>query len=93
MGMLVGLSALTTFGLYRFHQILGTPVLSDPDLRSRLKHLEQLVSAAFLQEYQEIFRIAAVLCLAAALISAWSLRQPNERKPAGFRSAPGAGRK
>ncbi|HYL07718.1 MAG TPA: MFS transporter, partial [Candidatus Udaeobacter sp.] len=86
MGMLVGLSALTAFGLYRFHQILGTPVLSDPDLRSRLKHLEQLVSAAFLQEYQEIFRIAAVLCLAAALISAWSLR-PNERKPAGFPSS------
>ena len=74
LGMLVGLSALTAFGLYRFHQILGTPVLSDPDLRSRLRHLEQLVSAAFLQEYQEIFRIAAVLCLLAAAISAFALR-------------------
>lgn len=74
LGMLVGLSALTAFGLYRFHQILGTPVLTDPDLRSRLRHLEQLVSAAFLQEYQEIFRIAAALCLLAAAISAFSLR-------------------
>lgn len=73
-GMLVGLSALTAFGLYRFHQILGTPVLNDPDLRSRVKHLEQLVAAAFLQEYQEVFRIAAALCLLAALVSAWSLR-------------------
>ena len=35
--VLVGLSALTAFGLYRFHQILGTPVLTDPDLRERVK--------------------------------------------------------
>lgn len=74
MGMLVGLSALTAFGLFRFHQILGTPVLNDPDLRSRLKHLERLVAAAFLQEYQEIFRIAAILCLLAAAISVYALR-------------------
>jgi MFS family permease len=74
MGMLVGLSALTAFGLYRFHQILGSPVLSDPDLRERVKHLERLVAAAFLQEYREIFLIAAVVCLAAAAVIAWSLR-------------------
>ncbi len=75
LGMLAGLSALSAFGLYRFHQILGTPVLADPDLRSRIKHLERLVAAAFLQEYQEIFRIAAVLCLVAALVSAYALRR------------------
>lgn len=74
MGMLIGLSALTAFGLYRFHQILGTPVLNDPDIRSRLKHLESLVAAAFLQEYQEIFRIAAGLCVLAAIVIAFSLR-------------------
>jgi len=73
MGMLVGLSALTAFGLYRFHQILGTPVLTDPDLRDRIKHLEQLVAAAFLQEYREIFSIAAAMCLLAAVVIAWSL--------------------
>lgn len=77
MGMLVGLSSLTAFGLYRFHQILGSPVLTDPDLRSRLKHLERLVAAAFLQEYQEIFRIAAALCLVAAIVSAFALRPAN----------------
>jgi hypothetical protein len=71
--MLVGLSALTAFGLYRFRQILGTPVLNDPDLRDRVKHLERLVAAAFLQEYREIFVIAAVLCLVAAAVIAWSL--------------------
>jgi MFS family permease len=74
MGMLVGLSALTAFGLYRFHQILGTPLLNDPDLRERVKHLERLVAAAFLQEYREIFLIAGVTCLAAAAVIAWSLR-------------------
>ena len=74
MGMLVGLSALTAFGLYRFHQILGTPVVTDPDLRDRVKHLEQLIGAAFLQEYREIFLIAAGLCLVAAAVIAFALR-------------------
>jgi len=74
MGMLVGLSTLTAFGLYRFHQILGAPVLNDTDLRERVKHLERLVAAAFLQEYREIFIIAAALCAAALLVIALSLR-------------------
>jgi len=74
MGMLVGLSALTAFGLYRFHQILGTPVVNDPDIRERVKHLEQLVAAAFLQEYREIFIVAAALCALAAAVTVWSLR-------------------
>jgi len=73
-GMLIGLSALTAFGLHRFHQILGSPVLTDPDLRTRIKHLEQLVAAAFLQEYREIFVAAAAMCLLAALVIAFSLR-------------------
>jgi MFS family permease len=78
MGMLVGLSALTAFGLHRFHQILGNPVLTDPDLRARVKHLEQLVAAAFLQEYREIFVIAAGLCLLAAVVIALSLRPASK---------------
>ena len=68
MGMLVGLSGLTAFGLYRFHQILGTPILDDTSLRARIDHLDRLVAAAFLQEYREIFSVAAALCLLAALI-------------------------
>jgi hypothetical protein len=77
MGMLLGLSALTAFGLYRFHQILGTPVVNDPDLRQRVKHLEALVAAAFLQEYREIFAVAAALCALAALVIVFSLRPPR----------------
>jgi MFS family permease len=72
MGMLIGLAALTAFGLYRFHQILGAPVLNDPDLRARVKHLEQLVGAAFLQEYREIFLIAVALCVLAGAVIAFS---------------------
>ena len=75
MGMLAGLSALTAFGLYRFHQILGTPVLTDPSLRTRVDHLARLVATAFLQEYREIFSVAAALCLLAALVIAATIDQ------------------
>ena len=75
-GMLVGLAILTAFGLYRFHQILGTPGLNDPTIRERVDHLARLVAAAFLQEYREIFAIAAALCLAAGVVIAFTLREP-----------------
>jgi MFS family permease len=73
MGMLVGLSALTAFGLHRFHQILGTPVVNDPTVRQQVDHLARLVAAAFLQEYREIFAVAAGLCLLAALVALLTL--------------------
>jgi MFS family permease len=73
LGMLLGLSALTAFGLQRFHQILGNPVLNDPTLRERIDHLARLVAAAFLQEYREIFAIAAGLCVIAAAVIALTL--------------------
>ena len=38
-------------------------------LRDRVDHLERLVAAAFLQEYREIFAVAAALCLLAALVA------------------------
>ena len=84
MGMLVGLSALTAFGLFRFRQILGTPQLTEPDLRARLEHLDRLVAAAFLQEYREIFTIAAVLCILAALVIFTTIKggaSPTELRP------------
>jgi MFS family permease len=74
MGMLIGLAALTAYGLHRFHEILGTPVLRASDVHSRITELEHLVAAAFLQEYREIFQIAAVLCVTAAAVSFFALR-------------------
>ena len=78
-GMLIGLSALTAFGLFRFRQILGTPQLTDPDLRARIEHLGRLVAAAFLQEYREIFTIAAGLCILAAVVVFGTLRQQGSQ--------------
>jgi len=75
MGMMVGLTALTAFGLHRFHQILGTPVLTDPDIRARVDHLARLVAAAFLQEYREIFSIAAAICALAAVVMLLTIDQ------------------
>jgi MFS family permease len=67
-GMLIGLAALTAYGLFRFRQILGTPHLTG-DVRAQVDQLERLVGAAFLQEYREIFAVAAALCLLAALVA------------------------
>src|SRR5258708_4722959 len=75
MGMLVGLSALTAFGLYRFHQILGTPVVTDPDLKTRIDHLARLVAAAFLREYREIFIVAAAMCALSAVVMFATINQ------------------
>src|SRR4029077_17566542 len=68
LGMLIGLSTLTAFGLHRFHQILGSPQLNDPTIKQRVDHLARLVAAAFLQEYREIFVIAAALCVLAGVV-------------------------
>ncbi len=82
MGMLIGLAALTAYGLYRFHQILGTPQLTDPDVRARVDHLERLVAAAFLQEYREIFAVAAGLCLLAALVAGLTIGSTRSKRVA-----------
>jgi len=87
MGMLVGLSALTAFGLFRFRQILGTPQLTDPDVRTRIEHLGRLVAAAFLQEYREIFTIAAGMCILAAVVIFVTIRRDSS-EPALTPSAP-----
>jgi hypothetical protein len=73
--MLIGLAVLTAYGLYRFRQILGTPQLTDPDVRARVDHLERLVGAAFLQEYREIFAVAAALCVLAAVVAALTIQR------------------
>ncbi len=87
MGMLIGLSALTAFGLFRFRQILGTPQLTDPDVRARIEHLGRLVAAAFLQEYREIFTIAAGMCIMAAVVIFATIRRDSS-EPALTPSAP-----
>ena len=77
-GMLGALSALTAFGLHRFYQLLK-PAPATGSLHDRLKVLEANITAALVAEYHDIFRLAAVLCLAAALIAGLTLgpRRPR----------------
>jgi hypothetical protein len=76
-GMVVGLSALTAYGLARFQSIFdqrrcgsAPPTAS---LHDRLAALEACSKVALVQEYREIFLAAAVVCAAAALLCAWGL--------------------
>jgi hypothetical protein len=77
-GMLAALSALTAFGLHRFYQLLAPPPDSG-SLHERLKVLDANITLALVAEYHEIFRLAAGLCLAAALISLLTLRRGADR--------------
>jgi MFS family permease len=71
MGMLLGLAALTAFGLRRFYQLLGPTPPVDPSqsLTAQLAAIQARVVAALLEEYREIFLIAAVICVLAGTIA------------------------
>jgi MFS family permease len=76
-GMVIGLSALTAFGLARFQSIFdsrrcgsGPPTAS---LHDRLAALEACSKGALVQEYREIFLAATIVCALAALVCAWGL--------------------
>ncbi len=67
-GMLVGIAALSAWGLYRFQQILRS--LPKPK-GSPLELAEQLTNnyqTAFTREYGEIFMVTAILCLVGAVL-------------------------
>jgi hypothetical protein len=78
-GMLLGLSALTAFGLHRFFQLFAQgPTLrlvpGSPDFNAQVAAIEARTRSALLAEYHEIFLITAAVCVLAALVAAWSLR-------------------
>jgi hypothetical protein len=81
MGMLLGLAALTAFGLRRFYQLLGPAPPVDPSqsLTAQLAVIQARVVAALLEEYREIFLIAAAICVLAGVIAIVTV---GGRKPA-----------
>jgi hypothetical protein len=74
-GMLIGVAALTAWGLYRFGVLtaeLDTPLpigVTAEEFAGQLADYRAALSAALLTEYHEIFLITAVICVAGALIS------------------------
>ncbi|MDQ6898058.1 MAG: MFS transporter [Candidatus Dormibacteraeota bacterium] len=80
LGMVLGLAALTAYGLARFQRIFdarscGTP--SGANLGEQVSALETCTKGALLQEYRELFLIAAAACVLAALLVAVWLRTPT----------------
>lgn len=74
-GMLVGVSALSAWGLHRFSSLtanLNTPLpfgVSAAEFRRELTTYEAAVRAALLSEYREIFLVTAVICGVGAIFA------------------------
>jgi len=81
LGMIIGVSGLTAFGLFRFGQIMArqgcATQAATGSLSARITAYEDCARGALFQEYQELFRIAAVLLVLAAglaLATLWAAR-------------------
>jgi MFS family permease len=74
-GMLIGVAALSAWGLHRFRELTGT--LNTPlpfgvpqeEFKRQLDAYRQALTDALLTEYHEIFLITAVICVAGAGLS------------------------
>ncbi len=84
-GMLIGVAALTAWGLYRFNQILATLPKRPADIwppdrrRSRERY-----RTAFAMQYGSIFFITTIVCLAGAVIALFiGGRQDARRRTTG----------
>jgi MFS family permease len=78
LGMLVGLSGLTAYGLHRFYELFnqGPPlhlIPGSPDFAAQKAAFDARVTTALVAEYHGIFLIAAVLCAAAGTVALLTL--------------------
>jgi MFS family permease len=75
-GMLIGIAALSAWGLHRFNQLtaqLNTPLpfgVNPLEYARRLGEYTRALTAALVTEYHDVFRVTAVLCLAGAVTAA-----------------------
>jgi hypothetical protein len=70
-GMLIGVAALSAWGLYRFYQILNEKNASLPSGLSRADRLREQAEnliPSFAAMYGEIFTVTAGVCVAGALL-------------------------
>jgi len=68
-GMLIGIAALSAWGLYRFNQILaGLPSGTGNNLTERFAAQAARVRTAYVMQYGEIFGITAIVCVVGALL-------------------------
>ncbi|MDY6994976.1 MAG: MFS transporter [Actinomycetota bacterium] len=83
-GMLIGIAALSAWGLYRFNQFLAS-IPPDPNantLAARLAAEAARVREAYVMQYAEIFTITAVVCVVGAVLGLFiSGRQEHAEEP------------
>ena len=69
-GMLIGVAALTAWGLYRFNQIRATlPPRRADTLAAKVAAEAERYRTAFAMQYGSIFFITTIVCLAGAAIA------------------------
>ncbi|MGE2737927.1 MFS transporter [Mycolicibacterium vaccae] len=97
-GMLIGIAALSAWGLYRFNQHLAALPASEGGntLAERLTAEANRVREAYVLQYAEIFTITAVVCVVGAVLGLLIAgreeyaEEPESEGPAQQRSVPGA---
>ena len=69
-GMLIGIAALSAWGLYRFNQILASlpSAAGGNNLMERLAAQAARIRIAYVMQYGEIFGITAIVCVVGALL-------------------------
>jgi MFS family permease len=68
-GMLIGIAALSAWGLYRFNQILATlPKPTGGNLMEQAAAIAENARTAYSMQYGEIFFITAIVCVVGALL-------------------------
>lgn len=88
-GMLIGVAALSAWGLHRFHTLtadLATPLpfgVPAETYQRMLADYQLALEAALRTQYQEIFALTAVVCLLGAAGSLLLGRQGAQRTPSG----------
>jgi MFS family permease len=69
-GMLIGVAALSAWGLYRFNQILATlPSVQADSLPAKIAAEATRYRTAFAMQYGSIFFITTIVCLAGAVFA------------------------